>query len=508
MLFSIWWRWIYLPPTALDLVEVTTEENTFVHPLDEILQKNLPYLTSSKTFLNQFRRATQTISIGELWVDKCEVNQGKFRRFAHWRAAQVLPPSVHPKQPKNWTFQSQSQDNKILGQLTVPAGGLSFFDAWAYCNAAGGRLPKSDEYEAISSGPQKRIYPWGNVFINSAWKYKDPSLNIAETCSAHPETSTPEGIHDLGNNLSEWTIDDKQPVLMGGNAYNRPYSLHSLNLIRRRAPHDFRSQFTGFRCVYDRNPTAQIETLPLPWGGDSKVATINAQNVEIGPPDKSRLAALFRYLENDQTKSIEQFPIKHTSINLKIMRYEVTTELYARFLRDPLIHLGFYNHSQQPLNIDHTPLNWEEQKKFSNQPVTQISWWSAWSFATWAKGRLPSAEEWQALAGANLTKYPYGNEYVSGLSVDRNSVADHKWLPQNVLASKDASKHTIQGFAGNVSEWTNTSILRGNSFNLIIKGGSFLMPEEGGNITQIGEAPPEYKGIDLGFRVVFPIKSN
>lgn len=308
----------------------------------------------------------------------------------------------------------------------------------------------------------------------------------------------------MGSSLLEWTTLQNEPVLMGGNAYNRPVALHALNSIRRPAPADYRSHYTGFRCVYDRGPEAYMHIPHIPWGDAAQVVSIDRQTLKIGAPAEAKIPALLRHLDDQQLRVIEHFAIEPIALNLHVMRHEVTRALYAQFLRDPLVKLGFYNHARQPHTIGHRPENWPTIIDQPHHPVTRVSWWSAWAFAKWAGGRLPSANEWQALAGAALTRFPYGNTYQPQRAIDRNTPQAH-WQALAVDASNDPSKDSILGFAGNVAEWTNTTVLHGSAFTLVIKGGSFFMPEEGGQINQSGEAPPNYTSEDLGFRVVFPL---
>ncbi|MGI9230028.1 MAG: formylglycine-generating enzyme family protein [Gammaproteobacteria bacterium] len=514
LLAGIWWRWIWLPPADLMLVSVDIDlhEQEQEHLLDKLLRKNVAFISSSPSLLAQLRRQAETVRVPDLLVDACEVNQGQFRRFAHWRAAQVDPPTAHWATPPDWDFSSQTQDHKMLGQLDVAAGGLSFHDAWAYCNAAGGRLPAAAEFEAIASGAEHRLYPWGDSFDNSAWPSGDPSLNIARECGLFPSTDTPQGIHDLGSSLLEWTSDETGlPVLMGGNAWHRPRRLQALNFIRRTAAADFRSAYTGFRCVYELPLPAGVTQLTLPWGASGTVVGVSGGERNIGPPSGSRIVPLLRALKDEKIGVLKHLPLLPASLNIQVMKHEVSRKLYARFLRDPLVRLGFFDHAKQPSYIRHEPDNWAQQQQQPEHPVTRVSWWSAWAFARWAGGELPSAEQWQILAGVGLQRFPYGNDYERGRAVDRNySKGKTESEPENiqqsaaVTASTDDSPHGIIGFGGNVAEWTSTSILRGNAFTLVIKGGSYLMPAAGSQVVQTSEAVPDYRSEDLGFRLVFP----
>lgn len=505
LLGAVWWRWVWLPPADLALVAVHIDTPTREHPLDALLRRHVNTIGASPALLEQLRRPPRPFTLGPLSVDACEVSQGAFRRFAHWRAAQVRPPATHPATPPNWEYKSQTQDHQTLGRLPVAAGGLSFYDAWAYCHAGGGRLPTADEFEAIASGREQRLYPWGDAFHAAAWPAADPSLNIARQCGAYPATDTPEGIHELGSSLLEWAVDESgHPTLMGGNAWHRPRHLHALNFIRRNAAADFRSAYTGFRCVYDFTLPPGWERLTMPWGTNTRVARVDGGARTLGPPEQSRIVPLLRALKKEDIGVLKHLPLTPATLNVRVMRHEVNRAMYSRFLRDPLVKLGFFDHPKQPPYIRHTPGNWRQQQLSPQRPVTDVSWWSAWTFARWAGGALPTAEQWQALAGAGLQRFPYGNEYIRGRAVDRN----YGRASDIVTASTDDSAHGIIGFGGNVAEWTATSVLRGNSFNLVIKGGSYLMPAAGTQVAQTGEAVPDYRSADLGFRLVFPVEAQ
>ena len=498
------WRWFLLPQINIPKVEIALKDNLIAHPLDVVIQKHLYQIGVSAQLLQQFVQPALIVSIEDMAVQRCEVSQGSFRRFSHWRASQINPPAPHPKQPQNWEYRSLTQDHQFLGQLKVPAGGLSFYDAFSYCNAIGGRLPTSYEFQAVASKQPFALYPWGNDFNNSAWQYQDASLNVAEHCDAQPQHATQTGIQGLGTNLSEWTTTGGAPTLMGGNAYQRPYELFALNVLRRYAAPDFRSNFTGFRCVFPNSGTTTVST---PWNEVLEVVPIAKSEVKVGVDPKAKLPALFKHLETINMKTLESFALASKYSTLEMTQYEIRVADYKIFLRDPLVWLGFYNHPKQPDNITHKPKQWQRQIHNKNSPVNHISWWNAWAFAHWLGGRLPYAHEWQKIASSNATLYPYGNNYTFLRSIDRNRLAS-QWQPLEVSESNDSSVHNIFGLTGNVSEWTNSTVLRGASFNIVVKGGSFYKPEDAGRVSYSAEAPPNYSSDDLGFRVVFEKKIN
>ena len=533
------WRWFYLGIKTVDTVDINhlsyhNHSNQSID-IDELLKKYLSRIAKQNTLLAQFKQKDKTIYLDNLQIDQCEVSQGEFARFANWQAFFNPTLTIDPQQPKDWTYYSQTAKHKILGKLDTPLGGVSFFDAFTYCHAAGGRLPSSEEFEAISRSQNQQLYPWGNHFIKDPWRYYDPVLNISEHCGVYQKAKTIDGIYDLGNNVSEWTIQNNQAILMGGNAYQRPVALYALALIKRDAPKDFRSQYSGFRCVYNLpapttttlntaqniikeiNPSITINTKQrlLPWKGSKTIISVKPGSYTIGMPKHSKIAKLLRALEKNNAGSykdninvLTHLANQKTVPKLRIMRFETTVAEYQKFLADPIVRLGFYNHKKQPNTINHKPSHWQRQQQTSNQPVVGVSWWSAWAFSKWVGGRLPSASEWQTVASHELTLFPYGNYYQQGRGVDRlyvNNKNNSKRLthPLSIYASNDGGTNYVLGLSGNVAEWTNTTVLKGPSFLVVIKGGSYLMPALGGQISQSGEAPPNYTSDDVGFRVVF-----
>ena len=498
------WRWVYLTKPDIEILEISPSSLApEIHPLDVLLKEEIDSLIADRALQQQFRRKAESYSFKGLLVDSCEVSQGAFRSFAQWEALQDNLQIAHPEQPQDWDYKSQTENHKILGQISVPVGGVSFYDARAYCSAAGGRLPTSQEFEAIASGAEQRLYPWGNEFSPQAWQYRDPSLNIPEVCGIYDETATPEGIQDLGSSMLEWTELEGQPVLMGGNAYSRPYKLQALNSIRRLAPADYRSQYSGFRCVYEAKVSPGFYAAKTPWNLKLEKIPVIPQKLKIGMPEAAKIPKLLSSLPEQHLSSIKQFPLEQKARRaVNISLYEISREAYGMFLADPFVKMGFFNHPNQPETNSHTPQDWHLQQQNPQAPVTNVSWWSAWSFANWYGGRLPTAAEWTELAGASLEVFPYGNEYVQNLSVDRHSFDTEPKQAQALEASKDQSQDGIHGFAGNVAEWTSSVVPRGRSYNFVIKGGSFIMPLEGGHVSQAGEAPPQYFSGDLGFRIV------
>ena len=472
---------------------------------DRVLFSRIKAFEYINSFDHVFERGYGETPLANLWVDRCEVRQKDFYKFVRWNKSRRHRQFASPRQPGNWVYSSNSKDHRISGRPEAPANGVSYYDAYAYCKAAGGRLPFGGEWIAAAAGEEQRLYPWGNDFDASGWPYIDPLLNAAQQCALHEETDTPDGIHNLGDAVSEWaqnTEEPSRPTIHGGNAYNAPREIYSLNALYRYAPAKYRSPYVGFRCVYDAPPQPRS-----PWKTRYNVAKIKEANYSTGIPHGARLPTLLTNLPPDRIAPLERLFAADTGRQadevLFVMKSEVTREQYDRFLRDPLVRLGLYADKNQPEGHDYRPEDWHRQMRHPQRPVNNIDWWSAYAFASWAGGRLPSADEWVTAASSQgRSVYPWGNEFVA----DNVLSGEAQLTSAQLTASRggDVTADGILGMGGNVSEWTQSVDVADGGYIIIVKGGNYLLPGE--KTTRVdfrNTVPPGYRSPTLGVRVVF-----
>ncbi len=106
-------------------------------------------------------------------------------------------------------------------------------------------------------------------------------------------------------------------------------------------------------------------------------------------------------------------------------------------------------------------------------PITQVSYYEAEAYAKCVGKRLPTAQEWEyAARGSDVRKFPWGNEIGKSMANYRqNNLSKLAPVSQFIY---DCSPFEVIGLAGNVAEWTQTSIPSTDSKLLYqIKGGSF-----------------------------------
>ena len=477
--------------------------------LDDVLLASLTHFGYIRGFDHVFAAGGRSASLHRpVWLDRCEVRQADYQRFAQWLLFHPETAVAAPGQPARWRHTSDTSDHAVSGRLDAPANGLTWYDAWAYCRAAGGRLPRADEWIAAAAGGGQRLYPWGDAFAPSAWPYLDPLLNAARKCGEHPETDTPEGLADMGHGVSEWTVGDGTPpasLVMGGNGYNAPRELYSVAILHRHAPPAYRSPYLGFRCAYDAPP------VPAAWrpaaGAEPDAVVVPAGGYAVGIPDGARVPSLLAVLPRDRLDLIERIFTRADRpdvVDLHLTAREITRRQYDAFLNDPFVLAGFHAEANQPRHHSHRPRDWDAQMNEPDLPAVNVDWWSAYAFASWAGGRLPTAQEWESAAsGQGRRLYPWGNAYAEVDAGGPGEGGDRR--PRAVRAGDpDATPEGLLAMGGNVSEWTRSVSSASGRFAVVVKGGNFLLPgAQAARMDFRNHLSPNHASPTLGFRVAF-----
>ena len=102
------------------------------------------------------------------------------------------------REPKNWDEQQEHPNWPVVN--------VTWHQATAYCEWAGGRLPTEEEWERAARGPNGTKYPWGNGGINpSRANYDEGGIGHPTPVGLYPSGASVEGACDLVGNVFEWT---------------------------------------------------------------------------------------------------------------------------------------------------------------------------------------------------------------------------------------------------------------------------------------------------------------
>mgnify|MGYP001216335718 CR=1 FL=1 len=177
--------------------------------------------------------------------------------------------------PDDWqTYHPQAQQNGSYRgnpiSLNSPVVGVDWWDAFAFAQWRGGRLPSTDEWLTAASGPMNFVYPWGNKAdpskANTGIDYTENAENggLQDGANAWAAVDAPAGdisafgLHGMSGNVSEWTAtwgtdpnnpDRQVPIVKGASFLTKK----NLELkYERFRPADKRSMDRGFRIVRDQ----------------------------------------------------------------------------------------------------------------------------------------------------------------------------------------------------------------------------------------------------------------
>ena len=224
------------------------------------------------------------MTLPDFWIDQDVVTIGQYATFLSYlkQHPDEMTKFDHPNQPKGkshvplkWEIyyaaaQARQPVNYVPIDLNCPIFNVDWWDAYAYANWKGRRLPTEQEWEKAARGTDGRMFPWGNDWdpkkCNSNADYVEhPGPNTPrgavdgyiQWCpvDAIPADKSPYGVIGMAGNVSEWTASwdptKRFPVIRGGNFHTPDNSV-----IRRVAVLDPEgiSEYLGFRTASDKPP--------------------------------------------------------------------------------------------------------------------------------------------------------------------------------------------------------------------------------------------------------------
>ena len=148
------------------------------------------------------------VSLDAFEIDRFEVTNERFKRFidargygnAAWWSADGLKGLQHCRvtKPSRWGQAGWSDPLQ-------PVVGVSWYEAEAFCNFEGVRLPTEAEWEKAARGTDERDFPWGSQW--NAANAQGPRAVGTALVGAHAQGASPYGAEDMAGNAWEWVAD-------------------------------------------------------------------------------------------------------------------------------------------------------------------------------------------------------------------------------------------------------------------------------------------------------------
>ena len=236
------------------------------------------------------------VSLERFYIDSHEVTNSQFAQFVSETGYKTEAETrgwsyIFDRQTGEWTQADGASWSKPGGQHTslegsdsLPVVHVSWNDAAAYAEWAGGRLPTEAEWEcAARAGLRDFRYPWGNDSMPEG-RYLANARQIADAAGGDgyqalaPVGSFPAnryGMFDIVGNISEWCADWYDPkyysqggrksptgpsrgktrVVRGGSWLSSGINSNEITVFNRgKTEPDLSYQTIGFRVVYDKRP--------------------------------------------------------------------------------------------------------------------------------------------------------------------------------------------------------------------------------------------------------------
>jgi len=152
------------------------------------------------------------VDLDAFYIDVYSVTNAQYREF--------IEATRHPE-PEYW-------NDERFNQPKQPVVGVTWYDAMAYAQWAGKRLPTEAEWEkAARGGLAGKKYPWGDE--EPGEKMANYAMNVGQTTPVGAYPKNGYGLYDMAGNVWEWCLDEYQADFYKTNPQRNPLAGDNLS---------------------------------------------------------------------------------------------------------------------------------------------------------------------------------------------------------------------------------------------------------------------------------------
>ncbi len=144
------------------------------------------------------------VDLPAYFIDKYEVTNGRYLEFIRETGHRA------PRHSSDATKDLWQEGLMPESIVPLPVINVDWFDAKAYCEWAGKRLPTEAEWEKAGKGTDDRRFPWGDVEpthkhlnFNQTWRGEQTLVPVG----MYEPGKSPYGLYDMAGNVWEWVAD-------------------------------------------------------------------------------------------------------------------------------------------------------------------------------------------------------------------------------------------------------------------------------------------------------------
>ena len=138
------------------------------------------------------------VTLNAIWMDQVEVTNGMYGLCVQAGVCR-LPVKLNSDNHGDYFGNPEFQDYPVI-QIT-------WYDANAYCQWAGRRLPTEAEWERAARGDDMRTYPWGGEPPNEQNSNANNTVGDIARVGSYAAGASPFGVLDMAGNVWEWVAD-------------------------------------------------------------------------------------------------------------------------------------------------------------------------------------------------------------------------------------------------------------------------------------------------------------